>query len=129
MGRNRKTLILWIFGTVLVGLLSRLDMLSSVIPLGVGDLLYATLIYFLMALLFPNFKSLSLLLLSFGFCVVIEFGQLLNWDFLITLRAHWFGKLVLGNDFKWLDIMWYLCGAGFGVLLDRRFIIRELLNH
>ncbi|MFT5513497.1 MAG: hypothetical protein ACI8SE_001905 [Bacteroidia bacterium] len=125
MNSSRIVLAIWIISTVLVGLISRSNMVSHIVPLAIGDLFYATMIYFMVAIIWPKSSALNLFILAFGFCAFIEFGQLLQWDFLVACREHWLGKLILGNNFKWLDLVWYLLGAAFGLLCDKLFIQKQ----
>ena len=122
MGRSRQSLFVWIITTVVVGLMSRLDMVKGIVPLGVGDLLYATLVYFIVAMLWLNLRRSTVFIFAFCFCAIIEFAQLLQWPFLIELQANWLGKLVLGSNFKWFDLVRYFFGTTLGLWCDHRFI-------
>lgn len=70
------------------------------------------LVVFLMPHLPPFRVAVGVCLASFG----IEFLQLWQPDWLQTLRATLFGKLVLGNAFYWLDFPQYGLGSLVGWL-------------
>ena len=53
-----------------------------------------------------------------GTCL-IEFSQLLQWDWLNQLRSYSVARLVLGSSFSWWDFPAYAVGCLLGVLLLR----------
>jgi hypothetical protein len=84
-----------------------------------GDTLYATLVCFLVVLLWPRAAAWRLALLAFGLCVAVELSQQVDTPWLESLRATLFGRLVLGAGFLWSDLVCYAAGAllGCGLLL------------
>jgi hypothetical protein len=103
------------FLIVLLGIGSRK---INVFPLFIGDILYAILIYFGMRFLFINWKLQSIFALSVSFCFLIEISQLLQFDWLISLRKTTFGKYVLGQGFIWLDLICYTLGSTLAYFTD-----------
>lgn len=106
--------------TVPLGLLTRSGLLlPELIRTYGGDTLYATLVCFLVALLWPRPATWRLALLAFGLCVAVELSQLAHPPWLEALRATLFGRLVLGAGFLWSDLVCYAAGAllGWGLLL------------
>lgn len=91
------------------------------IPLCIGDLLYAVMIYFLLRILFINEKTLQIITLSLLICYGIEFLQLYQAEWIIELRKTLFGRYVLGQGFLWSDILAYT----FGVLVA--FMIEQII--
>ena len=115
MPKNRITYFILIIGTIILGLLSRY---FKFIPLFIGDILYATMVYFIVRFLFINkpvkFNAVAALL----FCFAIEFSQLYQAPWINDLRHTLFGRLVLGQGFLWSDLLCYVLGVGIGVIID-----------
>jgi hypothetical protein len=102
--------------TIIIGLLSRY---FTVIPLFVGDVLWATMVYFIVRFLFISKKIKSIVLISLLFCYSIEFSQLYKAPWIDSLRHTLFGRLVLGETFLWGDLLSYTVGIIIGVLIER----------
>ena len=88
------------------------------IPLFLGDLLYAVLIYFIFRMLFPKNKTIQTSILSLGFCFLIECFQLYQAQWIIEIRKTILGHLVLGEGFLWSDLLAYFFGTMIGYLID-----------
>jgi hypothetical protein len=115
MHKSKATYFNLIVLTIITGLLSRH---FKAIPLFIGDILWATMVYFIMRFLFTA-KSLRLagtaaLLFSFA----IEFSQLYKASWINNLRHTIFGRLILGEGFLWGDLLCYAVGIGVGLLID-----------
>ncbi len=113
--RIRRYLVL-IFATIVAGLLSRH---FACIPLFIGDVLWATMIYFIARFLFFAKKVKWAVLASLVFCFAIEFSQLYKAPWIDHLRHTLPGRLILGETFLWGDLVSYAAGILFGVLLER----------
>lgn len=111
MRLNRVNLAICAVSIISIGLLSRSKFLAPAIPANVGDALYATLIYFLLAVFWPKFNPKKRLLSTIGFCFLVEFSQLATWPWLVQLRQTLLGKLILGQGFLWQDLVAYCIGA------------------
>ncbi|WP_262490224.1 ribosomal maturation YjgA family protein [Flavobacterium hercynium] len=96
----------------------------SLIPLFIGDLLYAVMIYFLLRILLIKKKALLLLLLSILICYGIEFLQLYQAEWIIELRKTLFGRYVLGQQFLWTDILAYTAGALIVFMIDKIILVK-----
>ena len=94
-------------GIVIIGLLSRE---IRVLPLFIGDMLYAVMIMMFLRALFLSLPLSKLVTASLCICYCIECSQLLSYDFLVQLRATLLGKLILGQGFLWSDIIAYTMG-------------------
>lgn len=101
---------------------------TNLFPFFIGDILYAILIYFGMRFLFIHWKLQSIFALSVSFCFLIEISQLLQFDWLISLRKTTFGKYVLGQGFIWLDLICYIIGTFVSYIIDSKFIKTQNLN-
>lgn len=82
MKSNRLNYFISIILILILGILSRK---ISGIPLFIGDMLYAVLIYFGFRFLFIDSTKSTSLLFSLLFCFGIEFLQLVQIDWLIAI--------------------------------------------
>lgn len=102
--------------TIIIGLLSRH---FTTIPLFIGDILWATMVYFIVRFLFVNKKIKFIVFVSLLFCYAIEFGQLYKATWIDSLRHTLFGRLVLGETFLWGDLLSYTVGIIIGVFVEK----------
>ncbi len=127
MNRNRVRYLFLIFGTIALGLASRYftQYLPDVVNLGLGDALYALMMYWMVGFLFPHVSILRITLLSLNICFLIETSQLIQSDWLISLRKTRVGALVLGSGFLWSDWLAYSFGVAFGFGLEKWEIVAQ----
>ncbi|MGN8068124.1 DUF2809 domain-containing protein [Mucilaginibacter sp. 22184] len=116
MDRLRVTYTCLIVIAISSGLLSRH---FSFIPLFIGDILWALMVYFIMRFLFIDKPVKLIVITSLLFCYIIEFSQLYKAPWINNLRHTLFGRLVLGEGFLWSDLLCYTIGIVFGVWIDR----------
>lgn len=122
---NRLYYFLALFITLILGILSRK---TTVVPLFIGDILYAVLIYFGFRFLIIKSKKSTSLLFSLLFCFGIEFLQLVQIDWLIAIRKTTLGHYILGQGFLWLDLLCYVIGTLLAFLIDWKFVKTQNLN-
>lgn len=123
--RRRRPIGLLAALTVVLGLLSRADLpLPSLIAAYGGDTLYATLAFFLVALLRPAWPTWAIGLSALLGCFAIELSQLLHSPWLDALRRTLPGRLVLGSGFLLSDLACYAAGVLLGALVDRLLLRR-----
>ena len=125
MKGNRLNYFILILFVLILGILSRK---ISNIPLFIGDVLYAVLIYFGLRLLFIHLKTHKTFLLSLLFCFGIEILQLVQIDWLIAIRKTTLGHYILGQGFLWSDLLCYIIGTLVAFLIDWKFIKTQNLN-
>jgi hypothetical protein len=104
--------------TIIIGLLSRH---YSFIPLFIGDVLWALMVYFIVRFLVIKATVKQVVIYSLLFCYAIEISQLYKAPWIDSLRHTLFGRLVLGDTFLWGDLLSYTAGVAIGVLVDRLF--------
>ncbi len=92
----------------------------SFIPLFVGDMLWAMMVFVLLRLVFIHKKPLSIAILTLTFSFLIEISQLYHAEWIDQIRATTFGALVLGHGFLWSDIIAYTAGIGICLLIEIR---------
>jgi hypothetical protein len=101
--------------TIITGLLSRH---YHSIPLFIGDILWATMVYFIFRFLFITKEIKWIVVYSIIFCYAIEFSQLYKAPWINSLRHTLFGRLVLGDTFLWGDLLSYTIGIALGVSVN-----------
>lgn len=111
--------------TLILGILSRK---ITGIPLFIGDVLYAVLIYFGFRFLIMDSRKSTSLLLSLLFCFSIEILQLVQIDWLLAIRKTTLGHYILGEGFLWLDLLCYIMGTLMAFLIDEKLIKTQNLN-
>ncbi len=104
---------------IILGLLSRH---YAFVPLFIGDVLWAALVYFLFRFVLMGKPIKTAVICSLIFSYAIEFSQLYTAPWIEHLRDTLFGKLVLGSVFCWVDLISYTVGIAIGVIADRLII-------
>ena len=125
MKNERLNYFISILLILILGILSRK---ISGIPLFIGDILYAVLIYFGFRFLIMDSKKSTSLLLSLLLCFVIEILQLIQIDWLVAIRKTTLGHYILGEGFLWIDLLCYIIGTLLAFLIDWKFIKTQNLN-
>lgn len=116
MLKSRITFFILIVVTIILGLLSRH---LAIIPLFIGDILWATMVYFMVRFIFTTKPEKFVAIVSLLFCYAIEFSQLYKAPWINNLRHSLFGRLVLGDTFLWTDLVCYTVGVAIGILIDK----------
>ena len=117
-----KSRIFYFITAVLVVFLGITSRKITEIPLFIGDVLYAVLIYFGFRFLLITSKKSTSLLLSLLFCFGIEILQLVQIDWIITIRKTTLGHYIFGEGFLWLDLLCYIIGMLIAFLIDQLFL-------
>jgi hypothetical protein len=115
MVRARIRYLALIFAIIIAGLLSRA---FAVIPLWVGDVLWAAMIFFMVRFFCIGSSIKRIAIISLIICYAIEFSQLYKAEWIDELRHTLFGRLVLGDTFLWGDLLSYTIGIGLGILFE-----------
>ncbi len=119
MKKSRTLYFILILTTIILGLLSRH---VKGIPLFIGDVLWATMIYLGFRFLLIRKPIKFIVIASLLFCYAIEFSQLYKAAWINNLRHTVLGGLILGETFLWGDMLSYTIGVGIGVLIELVFI-------
>lgn len=119
MRRNRS---FYFFITLLVVLIGILTRKIDSIPLFVGDVLYAVMVYFGCRVLFVHFVHSKKISVPLVICYLIELQQLSDAAWLVSIRNTTLGHYVLGQGFLWSDLVCYAVGVGIGFLLDYKTV-------
>ncbi|MBV9850811.1 MAG: DUF2809 domain-containing protein [Armatimonadetes bacterium] len=113
--RSRPAYAAFLVGTILLGLASRRfsHWLPWWLAKNAGDILYATMTFWLAGLLFPRLPTGRAAVAALLFCVVIEFAKLIQTPGLVAARRTTAGHLALGSGFHVSNLVCY----GIGILL------------
>lgn len=109
--------------TIVLGIASRK---IAGIPLFVGDILYAVLVYFGFRWLFLKNKIRLQIGLPLLFCFLIEIQQLSTVPELIAIRETTLGHYVLGQGFLWSDLLCYTMGIGLAYAVDQFWVKQKV---
>ena len=99
---------------IILGLVSRE---ISFVPLFIGDVLWAIMIFFIIQFLFIDIDIKALFLASLMICYMVEISQLYQVEWLNKIRMTTLGRLVLGQGFLWSDIISYTVGIAIATFI------------
>ena len=120
MRRNRILYLILTIITIILGLLSRkVQGLPQIISSYSGDILWALMVFFLLAFLFNKKSTIFILILSIIFSYGIEISQLYHAPWIDSIRATTLGGLILGFGFLWSDLICYTVGIVIGAIIDK----------
>ena len=120
--RDRRLYAFLALLTLLLGLASRRFASWLPVPLhkNTGDVLWAVLVFWLAALLFPTRSGRFLLGISALYALGIECAKLLPLPWLAAIRATTAGHLLFGSVFSWANLIDYGIGLLLAAALDNR---------
>lgn len=124
--RNRIILCIAFIVIVFFGLLSRSHRMppSFFVEYG-GDTLWAAMMYIVFAFIKPRGKILYICLITLVFSYLIEFSQMLTWQWLVYLRTTPF-RYILGQGFVWSDLLCYTIGCVGMMMLDYLWLRKKV---
>ena len=118
--RSRLVTLALLGITVVMGLASRSPAVA--LPLFIaqygGDVLWASMVFFLLALAWPHADTAHLALGALVISVLVEVGQLYHAPWIDAVRATWLGAHILGQGFLQSDLACYAVGVGLAALVD-----------
>ena len=117
--RNRWIYLLLLIVIIVVGLNTRAGFASDFIPYFMGDILYATMMFVLLGILFPKMNTMRLFFISMSICFAIELSQLYRADWIVEFRKHKLVALVLGRRFFWRDLVSLFVGSLLGLGIEK----------
>ncbi|MBS1532961.1 MAG: DUF2809 domain-containing protein [Bacteroidetes bacterium] len=100
---------------VVLGLLSRH---FTIFPLWIGDVLWATMIYFILRFFLLKAPIRKIALISIVVSYAIEFSQLYQAEWIDNLRHTFLGRMILGETFFWGDLVSYTAGILIGICIE-----------
>ena len=96
-----------IIALIALGLLSRR---INGIPDACGDALWAMMVFccWRIVLVLRPLKKVAVVALITSY--LVEFSQILSFDWLVRLRSTFLGHMLLGQGFLWIDLLAYTIG-------------------
>jgi len=88
--------------------------------------LWALMVFLLVGFWFHRKSTLWVALAALGFSYCIEISQLYHAPWIDAIRANRLGGLVLGFGFLWSDLVCYTVGVGFGVVMEKIFLKKDV---
>ena len=119
--RSRALFLALTAATIGLGLATRRfrRSLPAAVGLYAGDVLWATMVYLLAAVVWPRASIRRLAIGTAVFALAIEVGQLYHAPWIDAVRDTRLGGLVLGFGFLWSDLACYAVGIALAVTIDR----------
>jgi len=105
----------FIFATVGAGLVSRR---VAFLPKSLGDVLWATLVFWLMGFVFPRRPVRFVALAAMAFAVGIEVLKFVEAPWLEAIRHRPGARLVFGYVFSWSNLVCYAVGIALGAAIQ-----------
>ena len=103
---------------IAIGLSSRK---ITFLPAETGDGLWAMTLLCFLRTIFINNKlehiAITALIISF----IVEFTQLIRWEWLVALRSTFIGHMMLGQGFVWWDLLAYTIGIIIMYVIARAY--------
>lgn len=118
--RSRALYLLLALGTIALGLATRRfrGVLPDAIGTYAGDVLWAAMVYLLIAAAWPRAPIGRVAAGAAIFSLAIELSQLYHAPWIDAVRQTRMGGLVLGFGFLWSDLACYAAGTALGATLD-----------
>lgn len=126
-GRSRFAYATLAALTVICGLATRplRRVIAPELVENLGDVLWATLVYLLIAIVWRRQASGRIALVALMISGAVECSQLCHATWLDAIRQTTLGGLVIGWGFAWGDLVAYACGIAGCVLLERHFRMNQ----
>ena len=119
MRRNRLLYLLLTIIVMILGLLSRkISGLPKIIELYSGDILWALMIFLIIAFIFNRKSTIFIISWAIIFSYIIEISQLYHVPWIDSIRNTTLGGLILGFGFLWSDLVCYTIGVIIGIIID-----------
>lgn len=119
MRRNRLLYLILTIIVIILGLLSRkIENLPEIISLYSGDILWALMIFLIIAFIFNKKSTIFTISWEIIFSYSIEISQLYHEPWIDAMRNTTLGGLILGFGFLWSDLVCYTIGILIGIVID-----------
>lgn len=101
---------------IVLGLSSRkVDFL----PAETGDGLWAMMVMYLIRLVFIRQRLKYIALAALAISFLVEFSQIIQWEWLVAFRSTFIGHMMLGQGFVWWDLPAYAIGIFVAYIIAR----------
>lgn len=116
LAKKRICYLMSVGALIPLGLMSRR---VEGLPDQVGDMLWTMMVFCCWRILLMRSRLEWVAVVTLAFSFLVEFQQLIRWDWLVILRSTTLGHLVLGQGFLWLDLVAYILGTLLVYLLAK----------
>lgn len=113
--RSRPVYAVLVLVVIMLGLASRARFAQPVVGKGVGDALWALMVFLGVGWLWPKLPTGRAAVCALLLAWLIEFSQLYQAPWIDAVRHTTIGALVLGRGFLWTDLVCYAVGVAAGV--------------
>ena len=93
---------------IVLGLSSRKE---AFLPDETGDGLWAMALFCFLRFIFVNSKLKTIAIVTLILSFLVEFSQLIRWEWLVAIRSTFIGHMLLGQGFVWWDLLAYSIGV------------------
>ena len=103
-----------VFYIIAIALLIVLGLSSrkvAFLPDETGDGLWAMALFCFLRLIFVNTKLKDIAIVTLVLSFLVEFSQLIRWEWVVAIRSTFIGHMILGQGFVWLDLLAYSIGV------------------
>ena len=103
-----------IFYIITIALLIVLGLSSrkvAFLPEETGDGLWAMALFCFLRLIFVNSKLKDIAIATLVLSFLVDFSQLIRWEWLVAIRSTFIGHMLLGQGFVWWDLLAYSIGV------------------
>ncbi len=103
-----------VFYIIAIALLIVLGLSSrkvAFLPDETGDGLWAMALFCFLRLIFVKNKLKDIAIATFALSFLVEFSQLIRWEWLVAIRSTFIGHMILGQGFVWWDLLAYSIGV------------------
>ena len=109
---------------IILGVASRSykDILPVFIGKYLGDVLWALMVYLIIAFILKKISAIKISLISLLICYGVEFAQLYQGEWINSIRDTALGSLILGHGFLYTDLICYLVGIIIAFILEMLFL-------
>ena len=83
---------------------------KDLLPSFIGDGLWSMVVFCCWRILLPKLKLFYIAAASLATSYLIEFSQMIKWEWLVGLRSTFIGHMILGQGFLWTDLIAYTIG-------------------
>lgn len=113
--RSRPVYAVLVLVIIALGLALRARFVQPVVGKGVGDALWALMVFLGIGWLWPKLPTGRVAVWALLFAWLVEFSQLYHAPWIDAVRHTRCGGLVLGYGFLWTDLVCYAVGVAAGV--------------
>lgn len=110
MEPSSRSRLIYFFSAIALVVLGLLSRHMEKIPAACGDALWAMMVFCCWRIILVKRLLKTVAIVALITSYLIEFSQILSFDWLVSLRSTFIGHMVLGQGFLWTDLLAYTIG-------------------